>query len=224
VLSPEATLGAAADLVSNGETRLSNALSIAGSIDSETSFTKEKLSIVSALGNDASELIGNVGRKINEFVSSVADPQSLSARSGVDVSRFSGLSNNLTSKFNSQISQLGKATPGNLNLDIAQASGRIVDFAKISSSPPSQPYSVAPTPILENNLISRNFSNQINSGYINPVDQTVRNNRLQSADSLLSNITNIPNIRDRNIAGAVSSQYQSKTSSTNPLDKLMRRG
>jgi hypothetical protein len=223
-LSLDATVSAAADLINNGESQLTNAVSIAQSSDALSNFTKETFSIVSSLGSDASNLIGNVGRKINEFVSSAADPNSLSARSGIDASRFSGLSSNLTSRLNSQISSLRNNIPSNLNLDVSQASGRIVDFAKISSSPPTQPYSVAPTPNLASTVATSIPTNRINSGYINPVDQAATADKFQSAGYLLSNVTNISNIKDRNIPGSVSSQYQSKSLLTNPLDKLLRRG
>ncbi|NBO99388.1 MAG: hypothetical protein EBU90_04570 [Proteobacteria bacterium] len=194
-------------------------------VDSVKNIGSAAIDNVVSLGAGASRLIGGVGEKLQGLTAPTTDPFNIAARGGLDAAKLSGLSN-YTGKVNSQISDLMKNTPPNLDLEKAANQGIILDYlpsTKIANLPPIPPNYTAPEPGESYNGGYDPYYSEGNISASTPIDSTVSADRFNSARESLSGLTGFPNIADQNIQGAVSQKFGSLTSGQSPLDKLIRK-
>jgi len=177
------------------------------------------LNAASNLGKSANSLISNVGDKIGALKETVSDPGAIGARLGIDTAKLSGLSNNLQSKIPSELGNILKNAPENVNIGQALAAGVALDIiapSKYKNLPPPTPFAVAPEP--GSGLASPipNFASPVS----NKIDSVVVKDKIKSAQTQISNLTGQVNIVDRNIASSVGSKFGSVSVKESPLEKL----
>lgn len=182
--------------------------------DLSTNFINE----ANKLGADAAALINNVGDKIQSIKGSISDPAALGAKLGIDTAKLSGLSSNLKSKIPTQLSNILKEVPENVNLNQALLAGVALDIispSKYKNIPPPTPFAVAPNP----NTSPTPSLSKLSSPLSTPIDKNIVKDKVKSAQTQISNLTGRVNIVDNTVANSVGAKFGSK-SSMSPLDKL----
>jgi hypothetical protein len=192
----------------------------------DSGLSASALSAVTQLGNSVGNYAKDVGNNINKLLTTPADPLGIATKVGLDASKLSGLSNNLSSKVGSQINAIVKNVPPNVNLTQAASAGVAVDYLSADSMknvPASQLYSVAPVPAVSISKLSSAQINPLSSiGRIgNTVDQSIARDKYASASSQISSATGYTNINDRNTIGSASQKFGSMSLGQSPLDKLV---
>jgi hypothetical protein len=184
------------------------------------------LSAVTQLGTEASDFANDIGKKVNKLLATPADPAGIAATVGIDAAKLSGLGNKLASKVDSQVNDIIKNIPANVDLAQAAAAGLAVDYlsaASIKNLPASQLFSVAPAPLLSISKLSSIEFNPLSTlrSAGNAVDLASIKGKYASASTQLRSALGIPNIIDRASAGSVAQKFGSISAGQSPLDKLV---
>lgn len=184
------------------------------------------ISSANRLGAEAAKLVNGIGKNVESKLGTSADPNSVAAKLGLNSSKVSGLSNNLQSKLIGQINNLSKSIPKNVDLAKAFNNGIAIDKmspAQIANIPPTTPSRRAPDPVTDLGLASVQNSLRNITRVVNVVDQTIRNDKLNTVKNQLAGITGSVNIVDKAVNGSVGAVFGSKNSKNNPLEKLIKK-
>lgn len=192
--------------------------------DFVTDITSNSLNVVSSLGDRSDSLINNIGKTISSKLGSIADPAAIGARLGIDSSKLSGLSSNLQSKLNSQINNIVKSIPNGVNLKQSLESGvalNVIPPARFKNLPPTITKTIADSVSIQS--LSKSLTSNIANSYNpNPIDANVVKDKLNSAITQFSKLTNTSNIVDRNVISSVTTKFNNSLKA-NPLEKLLNR-
>jgi len=136
----------------------SSSLSFDSISKTASAISQSAVDSVTALGKDAAGLVSGVGDKIKSLAGSSADPGAIGAQLGLNVSALSGLSSPLSSKVLSQVTNLVKNVPADVNLKQSVDTGLVLDYipsSKIANIPATAPFSVAPPPQADETYIKQ---------------------------------------------------------------------
>lgn len=188
----------------------------------------KELETVMGIGAGVSNFVSNIGNKTKSKLASVADPTGITAQSGLDAAKMSGLSPTLQSKISGQISNYVKNTPADTDLVQAYNSGLVLDYvsaSKIKNLPATSPYATAPDALPVAAAVSAATSNLVsrvqNTPQVNIVDRTAASDKILTAKSQLSNITETPLVKDAQSSNSVGQTFGSNQSQS-PLAKLVQ--
>ena len=129
---------------------LSSVGNIASSISSKT------IDAAKGIGDQAKNLVGGIGDKIKSLTALPSDPTGAASEVGLDSNSLSGLRGALQSKLPSQINDMIKNVPEDVNLSKAAAAGLVLDYIpanKISNIPATPPYTTAPIPEIDKSYV-----------------------------------------------------------------------
>lgn len=162
---------------------------------------------ISNVGKNVNTLVNDVGNKIDKLTSSLSDPEGIAAKVGLNTAALSGLSA-FPSKALNQIKSLANSQPSNVNISQAVDSGLIlqnIPASKIKNIPATQPYSVAPAPIVEQDYIqqvvaSKGISGLENLYGVNDISKISSN--LLPVDSIAQLSSKIPAVSFNPLSGS----------------------
>ena len=144
--------GATIDATSLPAGSVNNISGVVGQIGSAAMDT------VTGIGKGVGDLVRGVGDKISALTASPSDPEGIGAKTGIDVSKLSGLAPGLQSNVLGQIKSLVSNVPPNVNLNQSIASGVNIGnmtAAQINNLPPTAPYTTAPKPEVESSYVNQ---------------------------------------------------------------------
>lgn len=195
-----------------------NSSALSGGISkASSSISNNNISSINSLGSSGN-LLNGVGDKIKSLTALKIDPQGIASTAGLNANKLSGLSGALQSKLPSQVTNIIKNIPKNVNLNQAKSSGVALDFlsaTKVGNLPAMPPYNTAPTPqadidyakkvvekggfrSLENlygvNSPTKLSTNMVPGELISAAEQSVSSARLNP----LKNLSGISNLVDVN--------------------------
>jgi hypothetical protein len=177
----------------------SSSLSFDSISKTASAISQSAVDSVTALGKDAAGLVSGVGDKIKMLAGSSADPSAIGAQLGLNVSALSGLSSPLSSKVLSQVSNLVKSVPADVNLKQSVDTGLVLDYipsSKIANIPATAPFSVAPAPQADEayikQVVSAGGKTALENLYgVNDIKKISTN--LVSPELITAALTSVPN-------------------------------